>query len=161
MGCYLERLCAISEDARLSFTELARLIGTSPAVVKYRVEKLEELGVIAGYRVDVDRRSLGMTQFKVQVQPRQLDATQELEFHAYCRMHPLISVYVLQLGDCKVEFDIEAKDYAQFSAVMDEIRERFSGFIRGIDYMMVREDYYHRAPCNVFAREARLAAVGA
>lgn len=148
----VQELC---RDARQSYPELAAKIGVSVAVARYRVEKLEELGVIAGYRVDLNKEALGMTSFKVQVQPRQLDTSQELEFHTYCRLHPLISGYVLQLGDCKLEFTIDARDYAEFNAVMDEIRERFSGFIRGLEYMMLRKDYGLFTPCRLNSESDR------
>jgi DNA-binding Lrp family transcriptional regulator len=111
---------------------------------------LEELGVLAGYRVDINRASLGMTVFKVQVFPRQYDAQKEASFHAYCRRHANITAYYQQLGDSKIEFEIEAKSYEEFSAVVDEVRERFSDYIRSMDYIMVRRDYFHRTPCNIF-----------
>lgn len=139
----IQLLC---EDAQMSVTDMARRLRTTPAIVKYRTEKLEELGIIAGYRVDIDRSALGMTVFRVQVHPWEYDAVKELEFHSFCRTHPRISEYAQQLGDCKLEFEVEAKDYAEFSAVIDEIRERFSSYVRSLEYMMVRRDYFHRAP---------------
>lgn len=140
----------LAENARLSTTEIASRLNTTPAIVKYRIEKLEKSGVIGGYRVDIDRSLLGMTLFKVQVHPREYDARKELEFHTYCRNHPQISEYVQQLGDCKIEFVVEARDYAEFTAVIDEIREQFSKYIRTMDYTMVKKDYFHRTPCGVF-----------
>ena len=139
----------LCEDAQMSVADMARRLDSTPAVVKYRTEKLEELGIIAGYRVDVDRSALGMTVFKVQVHPREYDAAKELEFHAYCREHPQIAAYAQQLGDCKLEFEVEAQDYAQFSAVIEEIRERFAKYVRTMEYMMVRKDYFHRTPQSV------------
>lgn len=140
----------LSADARMSIRELAERLETTPAVVKYRLEKLESSSVIAGYRVDIDRSLLGMALFKVQVQPREYDAVKEMRFHMYCRNHPQISEYVQQLGDCKLEFIVEATDYAQFSAVMEELRAHHSDYVRSTDYVMVKRDYFHRTPCDVF-----------
>ena len=140
----------LSEDSRMSVIDIARRLDTTPAVVKYRTEKLEELGVLAGYRVDLDRASLGMTVFKVQVYPKLFDAEKEAALHRYCREHPNVSAYYQQLGDCKIEFEVEARNYEDFSTVIDEVRERFTDFIRSMDYMMVKRDYFHRTPCNVF-----------
>jgi len=145
---------ALSEDAQISSVDLARRLDTTPAITKYRTEKLEELGVLAGYRVDINRASLGMTVFKVQVFPRQYDAEKEAAFHGYCRRHPNITAYYQQLGDSKIEFEIEARNYEEFSAVVDEVRERFSDYIRSMDYIMVRRDYFHRTPCNVYAGQS-------
>lgn len=143
----------LSKNARLSYAELSQQVGSTPSVVKYRLEKLESLGVIAGYRVDIDRSLLGMNLFKVMVHLRDYDVKNELQFREFCRQHPHISCYVQQIGAHKVEFECEAKDYAEFNAVVDEVRERFSKYIRSMDYMVIRKDYHHRTPCNVFATQ--------
>ncbi|MFF0265832.1 Lrp/AsnC family transcriptional regulator [Kribbella sp. NPDC004536] len=52
----LEELAA---DPRLRTTELARRLGVSTPTVRERVARLEESGVIRGYRLDVDPAALG------------------------------------------------------------------------------------------------------
>ncbi|SFP00903.1 Lrp/AsnC family transcriptional regulator, leucine-responsive regulatory protein [Amycolatopsis arida] len=47
-------LDGLQADARLSFKELGRRINLSPPAVAERVRRLEESGVIAGYRAQVD-----------------------------------------------------------------------------------------------------------
>src|SRR5712691_1286035 len=46
-------LGALQADARLSFSELGRRIGLSAPAVAERVRRMEEAGIIAGYRVEV------------------------------------------------------------------------------------------------------------
>jgi Lrp/AsnC family leucine-responsive transcriptional regulator len=53
-------LSALQEDARLSYAELGRRIGLSPAATAERLRRLEEVGVITGYRVEIDREALGL-----------------------------------------------------------------------------------------------------
>jgi Lrp/AsnC family transcriptional regulator, leucine-responsive regulatory protein len=52
----LEELTA---DPRLRTTELARRLGVSTPTVRERVTRLEESGVIRGYRLDIDPAALG------------------------------------------------------------------------------------------------------
>ena len=56
--------CAILEelqrDPRLSMSELGRRIGMSSPAVAERVRHLEEVGVIQGYRLDVNPAALGL-----------------------------------------------------------------------------------------------------
>ena len=54
-------LSALQENARLSFAELGRRIGLSPAATAERLRRLEETGVIRGYRVEIDREALGLS----------------------------------------------------------------------------------------------------
>ena len=50
----------LQEDARLSYAELGRRVGLSPAATAERLRRLEETGIITGYRVEIDREALGL-----------------------------------------------------------------------------------------------------
>lgn len=49
----------LQADARLSFSELARRVGMSTPAVAERIRRLEDAGVITGYRAAVDRGQIG------------------------------------------------------------------------------------------------------
>ena len=49
----------LQEDARLSMAELGRRISLSPPAVAERVQRLERIGVITGYRAVVEPKALG------------------------------------------------------------------------------------------------------
>jgi Lrp/AsnC family transcriptional regulator, leucine-responsive regulatory protein len=53
-------LALLCEDPRQSTAQLARRVGMSAPAVRERVAKLEETGVIRGYRLDVDPAALGL-----------------------------------------------------------------------------------------------------
>jgi Lrp/AsnC family leucine-responsive transcriptional regulator len=46
-------------DARLSYAELGRRVGLSLPAVSERIRKMEESGIIIGYRVEVDTTKIG------------------------------------------------------------------------------------------------------
>jgi Lrp/AsnC family leucine-responsive transcriptional regulator len=50
----------LQRDGRASFADLARTVAMSPSAVAERVRRLEEAGVIAGYRATVDPESVGL-----------------------------------------------------------------------------------------------------
>ncbi len=53
-------LVELQEDARISYAELGRRVGlTTPAIIE-RVRKLEDAGIIKGYRVIIDTASVGL-----------------------------------------------------------------------------------------------------
>src|SRR4051794_4037132 len=55
----LRLLVELQNDARLSLAELGRRVGLSSPAVAERLRRLEDEGVIAGYRAVVDPRKLG------------------------------------------------------------------------------------------------------
>lgn len=50
----------LQADGRLSFNELGRRVNLSAPAVAERVRRMEEAGVITGYRADVDPRRVGL-----------------------------------------------------------------------------------------------------
>jgi Lrp/AsnC family transcriptional regulator, leucine-responsive regulatory protein len=50
----------LQRDGRASFAELARAVSMSPSAVTERVRRLEETGVIAGYRAVIDPLRVGL-----------------------------------------------------------------------------------------------------
>jgi Lrp/AsnC family leucine-responsive transcriptional regulator len=53
-------LAEMQQDARLSYAELGRRVGlTTPAVIE-RVRKLEDAGIIIGYRAEIDTTKVGL-----------------------------------------------------------------------------------------------------
>lgn len=53
-------VAALSGDGRCSFTDLAKTTGLSVSAVHQRVRRLEQRGVIRGYRAVVDAASVGL-----------------------------------------------------------------------------------------------------
>lgn len=53
-------LAALRADGRLSNARLAELVGLSPTPVWNRVRRLEQQGIITGYRAEIDQKALGL-----------------------------------------------------------------------------------------------------
>ena len=58
-------LTILQNDARISNAEIARQIGLAPSAVLERIRKLEDRGVIRGYRTEIDPHAVefGLTVF--------------------------------------------------------------------------------------------------
>jgi Lrp/AsnC family leucine-responsive transcriptional regulator len=53
-------LKAIQENARIPYSELGRLVGLTPPAVKNRLHRMEDAGIILGYRAELDPEKLGL-----------------------------------------------------------------------------------------------------
>jgi Lrp/AsnC family leucine-responsive transcriptional regulator len=56
----LDMLRALQADPRLPISALARRVGMSAPAVRERLQRLEDTGVITGYRLDIDPKALGL-----------------------------------------------------------------------------------------------------
>jgi Lrp/AsnC family transcriptional regulator, leucine-responsive regulatory protein len=77
----LRLLAELQADARLSLAELGRRVGLSSPAVADRLARLQEDGVIRGYRADIDPRALGYALsvvIRIRPAPRELRKVAEV-----------------------------------------------------------------------------------
>lgn len=53
-------ITALARDGRMSFADLARETGLSTSAAHQRAKRLEQRGVIRGYRAEIDARAIGL-----------------------------------------------------------------------------------------------------
>jgi Lrp/AsnC family transcriptional regulator, leucine-responsive regulatory protein len=95
----LNLLRELDADARLSLAELGRRVGLSSPAVADRLERLEEAGVITGYRVEVDPRALGYelaVVLRIRPAPRELNKVAELA----ARTSEIVECHRITGDDC-------------------------------------------------------------
>jgi Lrp/AsnC family transcriptional regulator, leucine-responsive regulatory protein len=74
-------LAELQEDARLSVAELGRRVGLSSPAVAERIQRLQDAGVITGYRAQVNPRALGYSLsavLRIRPAPREMPKVGEL-----------------------------------------------------------------------------------
>lgn len=110
-------LAILAEDARISTSELARRVGMSAPAVRERVGRLEQTGVIRGYRVDVDPAALGLpvtAWVRVRPGPGQLPKVAEL-----ARRSPQVGECYRITGDDCFLLKVHAPGLEDLESVLD------------------------------------------
>lgn len=123
----MQILRELQEDARIHTVELAERIGMSESTVRYRIKKLEEDGIILGYRPFLDVEKLGYQYFKVHLQlHRQSTDSREHILHELHR-HPntLHTTELVNGADIETEFIVKNLQelYKHLHALRDEHEE--------------------------------------
>jgi Lrp/AsnC family leucine-responsive transcriptional regulator len=115
-------LAELQADARLSMAELGRRVGLSPPAVAERVQRLEQDGVIAGYRTELNPRALGYSLsaiLRVRPAPRELKKTADL-----ARETPeVVECHRITGDDCYI-MKIHVRDVEH----LEEVIDRFAGY---------------------------------
>jgi DNA-binding Lrp family transcriptional regulator len=88
----------LQEDARISFKEIAKEVGTSEATVFVRVKKLQKSGVIKGFRAILNPLSVGkqVTAFAlVKAEPKSYPKmlAQLMNLEDICEIHDVTGAY--------------------------------------------------------------------
>jgi DNA-binding Lrp family transcriptional regulator len=111
----------LQEDARISFKEIAKEVGTSEATVFVRVKKLQKSGVIKGFRAIVNPPSVGkqVTAFAlVKAEPKSYPRmlAQLMNLEDICEIHDVTGAYysILKMRTTNSE---------QLAEILDKIGE--------------------------------------
>lgn len=115
-GFDLAILRELQADARLSNAELAARIGLSAAPTWRRVRRLEDSGVITGYRAVIDRRRIGLGVLafvRVDADRNSAETTQALENAIRSRPEVVACHYIS--GSGTFELEVLAVDLDAFS----------------------------------------------
>lgn len=122
------------EDGRRSASDVGRRVGLSPAAAKRRIDRLETLGIITGYRAVIDHAKLGNA----------IEAFAEVRFdgathvedidRTFADLPELVEAFTIA-GDPDALVRLRVGDLADLKRVIDEIRQ--SGRIVGTKTLIV------------------------
>jgi Lrp/AsnC family leucine-responsive transcriptional regulator len=118
----LRLLEELQRDARTSLAELGRRVGLSSPAVADRLRRLEDDGVITGYRVEVDPRALGFTlgvHLRVRPAPRQLQGVAEMARQS----NEVLECHRVTGDDCYV-----MTAYVRDVTHLEELIDRFAAY---------------------------------
>ena len=110
-------LAELQADARLSLAELGRRVGLSAPAVGERLQRLQEAGVVRGYRADLDPGALGLPLaaiIRVRPAPGELRKVAELAR----RTPKVVECHRVTGEDCFV-MRLHLRDVAHMEEVID------------------------------------------
>ena len=146
-------LKAIAVQSRTSVVNLAEKLNSTPAIIKYRIEKLEEEGIIVRYRLNIDHSRLGMLYFKTQLFLADYQQKHIKKFYDFCFNEPRITCFIEQLGECSVEIELEVDTLEQYHDIIDRIREEFPTLIQNFRSMLISDEYFKWVPQDLTLSE--------
>jgi Lrp/AsnC family transcriptional regulator for asnA, asnC and gidA len=113
------------EDARISYTNMAKELDITEAAVRKRVKNLESRGVIKRYTIDVDSTKLGyniVSLTGIDTEPEKfLDVAKKLKEEEFTR-----NVFITT-GDHMIMAEIWAKDGDELTRIISEKIGRLQG----------------------------------
>ncbi|GAA4613869.1 Lrp/AsnC family transcriptional regulator [Saccharopolyspora hordei] len=116
-----EILALLREDARRTLSDIASRVTLSTAAVKRRIDRLQELGVILGYTVQLDHAKLGAS-VEAFIELRFLGTSGVDEIvQTTTRMPEAQAVFTIA-GDPDALVWVRVRDMAHLQRTIDEIR---------------------------------------
>jgi Lrp/AsnC family leucine-responsive transcriptional regulator len=136
----LRILAELVSDARASQINLAEKVGLSPTACARRVRQLEEMGIIRGYRADIDPAALGLvTTVVVTITLEKQSEDYLAAFEAAITRCPDIVSCHLMSGSDDYHLQVLARDIADFERIHKQHLSRMPGVARIHSSFAMRE----------------------
>jgi len=129
----------LSENARISVTEIANLLNTTSTVANYRIKKLIKKDVIQGFRVNLDISKLGYKWIKVDIDLR--DYTKREHIISYIKLNPHLIIVDESAGVTDLEFEFHLKNLNQLHEIMEDIKSKFPNAVKNYRYIYATDVY--------------------
>jgi len=114
----------LSQNARISNTQLSKKIQLSKNAVKYRIDRLKKLGIINHFAAIVNLGAIDLCTFTLLLKFNE-DIYEKPEIIDYFKQHPLVDWAVTLSGEYDLFVEIVSKDLIQLTNTIDEITEKF------------------------------------
>ncbi|VVB56577.1 HTH-type transcriptional regulator LrpA [uncultured archaeon] len=148
----LERkiLGALLRNSRIKIVELAGQCGTSIEVVRNRMKRLEDRGVIQGYIVQANYQKLGLESYKTFLYLEGLSPKMQKKVFDIAHGHPNVLHVVKTIAPWAVELEVLAPNYAQYNEVVNYIRRELADVLINVESTNLSQDRLFPSKTTVF-----------
>lgn len=132
----------ISTNSRIPITEIAEKTKTSIDIVRYRLKKLTEQGIIQGNRVSFNYSLLGYQVYKVLITTQNLTEEAERKIISYCSSKNNFSDLIIHgIGKWGIELQIDAQNLQDFHKIFKEFKNNFNDIIKDYTTLSMLQEY--------------------
>ena len=110
----------LQTDARMTLREIGEQVNLTPPSVSERIHKLEDEGIIEGYRIAIDRAKLGYSvsgYILASPEPAKYAA-----FCAFCEKHPAITEHHHLIGNYNALLRFSTRDTDELDSLLATIK---------------------------------------
>lgn len=126
----LRILSQVEIDAKQSYSEIGKKIKRSKQFVKYRLERLENSGIIKKYIADTAVREAGYTLFNILLQFQKTSREKEARIMNYLKKSKDIGYVLCTLGNWDIFLSVKAREITDFYNFLRELHKVCSDSIK-------------------------------
>ncbi len=137
-------------NCRISLIEIARKSSSTVDIVRNRIKKLEEKGIIFRYTIRIDHNLLGHEFYKTFLYFKNLTKRDEQKLMEYTRKNSKIIYLVKQISPWDIELEIMCDNYQEYLHIINDLTREFVDAINKIETAIMSEDYIFPAEKMIF-----------
>jgi DNA-binding Lrp family transcriptional regulator len=128
-------LQTIASNARIPIIDIANELDSTVPTISYRLKKLVNLGIIQGFRVEMDISKLDYKQFKVDIDLKDYSKIDEVT--KYITSNPHLYYITKSAGHSDLEPTYRVKSIYQLHEIMEDIGNTFPHVIKNYKYFYI------------------------
>jgi Lrp/AsnC family transcriptional regulator, leucine-responsive regulatory protein len=128
----------IVNNARIPINVLADKVKSTPIVVRGKLKKLEQKGIIIQYRIGIDLNKLGLELYKAIIRLDRYTKEDEIKMLEYISQIPNIHYFIRNIW--QIEPELVVSSYQEYYRIMENIKMEFPSVIRTVDSVLMITD---------------------
>ena len=134
-------LTSFCEDPTISYVELAKKTHLTMDIIRPRIKKLKEQGIIQGSRIHCNTEKLGLESYKILLKTKSATKEREKSFLTYLEYHKNVGDVILCLGNWDMEVNIEVRTSSDFQKMIQEQKSKYSDIIQEYNTVQLFENH--------------------
>src|SRR3989339_894662 len=135
-------------DARMPLSQLAKKVGISKQVAKYRIENLVKRGVIKGFYTDINASKLGLEIYMVYFKFHKMTPEIEKKFIKHMCSQESVGVNISVNGKWDYTIDLWAQSIMHFKRYYQNIMKDYEKYVKN-KQVVIETDFYYFKPKQI------------
>jgi len=128
----------IVNNARIPIIELAKKVNSTAIIVRGKLKKLEQKGIIIQYRIGINLNVLGLELYKAIIKLDKYTKEDESKLLAYISNLPNTHYYIRNIW--QIEPEIVVSSYQEYYELIENLKKEFPFVIRTVDSVLMITD---------------------
>ncbi|MBT5021972.1 AsnC family transcriptional regulator [Candidatus Woesearchaeota archaeon] len=134
-------LALLVNDCRLTFSEIAKKVMLSRDAVRYRINRMQEVGIIQKFTIITEHRRFDFRQFRIYMQISEHEKEKELKFFEYLKNNKNILNVIEYSDKWELEVVVYAKDLQEFDEILNDMLTQNPDVIENTEIIDVVKNY--------------------
>lgn len=132
-------LVVLCENSRRTVVEMSKGLGISPKVLTYHLRRLEEKGVIMGYRITLNYNMLGYSYYKIFFSLTNVTSDSLARFREFFQRDSRLIYIIDALGMANFDAELVFKSQTDFFDFLHDMKFKFPNTVKEYDAMVITD----------------------
>lgn len=138
----------VVNNGRISLVDLAKKVNSTEIIVKNKIKKLQEKGILIQFRIGVNLSKLGLELYKAIIRLDRYNKEDEKKLLAYISKLPNVQYFIRNIS--QIEPELVVSSYQEYYEIIENLKKEFPEVIHTIDTVLMITDEWTPGFKNLF-----------